>query len=81
MQLIKLISILITKMQAKLSKNTPLKPKNIVTSVGATVDDLDARRSIVNASNKGSNVRSFASVKTAKMASMMQMATTLRMET
>ena len=81
MQLIKLISILITKMQAKLSKNTPLKPKNIVISVGATVDDLDARRSIVNASNKGSNVRSFASVKTAKMASMMQMATTLRMET
>ena len=81
MLLIKLIIRLITKMQAKTSKNTPLKPKNIVTSVGATVDDLDARRSIVNASNKGSNVRSFVSVKTAKMVSMMQMATTLRMET
>ena len=65
MQLLKLIIRPITKMQAKLSKNTPLKPKNIVTSVGATVDDLDARRSIVNASNKGSNVRSFVSVKTA----------------
>lgn len=81
MHLIKLIIRLINKMQAKLSKNTPLKPKNTVSNVGATVDDLDARRSIVNAFNKGSNVRSFVSVKTAKMASTMQKTTTLRMET